>query len=189
MDSNKILLVGLGNPGSKYQKNRHNAGFLFLDFFKEEYFLNEKWKEKYHGLTITTYFQLENLNIPLILLKPQTYMNLSGNSVKDCIDKEKISIRNIVVIHDEIELPFGEVKTKVGGGHRGHNGLRDIIQKCGSDFFRIRIGVGRPNDSMSVADYVLSNFSKEEFEKWENIYQNAKKLLLENIFISSCKFM
>jgi len=178
---NKLLLVGLGNPGNKYQYTRHNAGFIFLDKFKEEFFPHTYWKEEYNGLFISSLIEIENLKIECFLLKPQTYMNLSGNSVCLCIKKENLTLDKVIVLHDEIELPFGEIRWKEGGGHRGHNGLRDIIQKCGNGFYRIRIGVGRPMNSESVADYLLSNFNKIEFNSFDNIYFQIRKLLLEKI--------
>ena len=177
----KILIVGLGNPGKKYQYTRHNAGFIMLDSFKEEFFSTETWKEKYQGHYLSSSLSIEQGKITTILLKPQTFMNLSGNSVCACIKSEHISLDNVIVIHDEIELPFGEIRWKDGGGHRGHNGLRDIIQKCGSEFPRIRIGVGRPQDNSSVADYLLSNFRKEELEQLPCIYQKFKNILIERI--------
>ncbi len=178
---NKLLLVGLGNPGKNYQWTRHNAGFIFLDLLKNEYFPQDQWKEKYKGLYIYSILIKDNIHIPCILLKPQTFMNVSGNSVCECIKKEKIELKNVIVLHDEIELSFSEIRIKEGGGHRGHNGLRDIIQKCGSDFFRIRIGVGRPKENISVADYLLSDFTKEEQKQFSKIYEIIKNLLMEHI--------
>lgn len=184
----KILIVGLGNPGKKYQYTRHNIGFVMLDSFKEEFFSIETWKEKYQGLYISSSLSIEQEKIKVVVLKPQTFMNLSGNSVCACIKSENISIDNVIVLHDELELPFGEVRWKEGGGHRGHNGLRDIIQKCGSEFSRIRIGVGRPKDNTSVADYLLSNFYKEELEQLPDIFQKVKNILIEKIpFLISTK--
>ncbi len=179
----KILIAGLGNPGEKYLYTRHNAGFLFLDRFQEEYFPTSKWKHQYSGYFIRKELQIEeNIKFEVLLLKPQTFMNLSGNSLQDCIKEENLSIKNVLVIHDEIELPFGEVRFKEGGGHLGHNGLRDIIQKCGGDFYRIRIGVGRPENSISVSEYLLSNFLQSELQNWDLVYAKGKELLFENFF-------
>ncbi|GIX41940.1 MAG: peptidyl-tRNA hydrolase [Leptospiraceae bacterium] len=178
---NKVLIVGLGNPGKKYLYTRHNAGFIFLDRFKDEFFYQEVWSEKYKGLFLSSILKVQNISIRCILLKPLTYMNLSGNSVCPCIKKENIPLEHIIVLHDEIELPFGEIRWKEGGGHRGHNGLRDIIQKCGNHFNRIRIGVGRPKEPISVADYLLSNFTKDEMNQFDTIYFNIKNLLLTKI--------
>lgn len=178
----KVLIVGLGNPGQKYIFTRHNAGFMFLDFFKKEFFNSVEWKSSYSGHFISKEFIFEHLHFKVLLLKPQTFMNLSGSSIQKCLQKEHLSIKNVVVVHDEIELSFGEIRFKEGGGHRGHNGLRDIIQKCGSDFCRIRIGVGRPQDSRTVSDYLLSNFLEKELQSWDCLYSKAKGLLFEKFF-------
>ncbi len=175
---NSFLIVGLGNPGKKYEFTRHNAGFLIIDQLQKEFFPDLNWKEKYKGLCIETYWIINNKKIQCFLLKPQTFMNLSGVSVCECIQKEKIHIKNTIVIHDEIELPSGVVKLKEGGGHRGHNGLRNIIERCGNDFVRIRIGVGRPISSITVADYLLSEFTPSEKQKLPKIYEEVKKILI-----------
>ncbi len=181
--NNKVLIVGLGNPGSKYEFTRHNAGFIFLEYFKNEFFNYESWKNKYNGLFISSTFNTDGLQFPCFLLKPQTFMNLSGNSVCICIQKEHIALENVIVLHDDIEIPFKDVRWKTGGGHKGHNGLRDIIQKCGANFSRIRIGVGRPtNPQISVADYLLSNFTKTEIEQFEEIYKTVKSMI-QNHFV------
>lgn len=181
--NNKILIAGLGNPGNKYEFTRHNAGFIFLEYFKNEFFFHESWKSKYNGLFISSTLNIDGLHFPCLLLKPQTFMNLSGNSVCNCIQKENISIENVIVLHDDIEIPFKDVRWKNGGGHKGHNGLRDIIQKCGANFARIRIGVGRPtNPQTSVADYLLSNFIKSEQEQFQEIY-NIIKSMIQNHFL------
>lgn len=174
----------MGNPGQKYLKTRHNAGFIFLDNFKEEYCKKETWKDQYLGLFINTSVEIYNQTYSLLLLKPQTFMNLSGNSVQQCIEKENLSLKNTIVFHDDIELPFGEIKWKEGGGHRGHNGLRDIIQKCGNDFYRLRIGIGKP-DSIPVSEYVLSAFTDREWEEWNALYSRGKEILFRNFFDKS----
>ncbi len=175
----KILIVGLGNPGKKYELTRHNAGFIFLDFFKNEFFSHEIWKTKYNGEFISSVVNIDGIQITTLLLKPQTFMNLSGNSVCSCIQKESIPLENVIILHDDIEIPFKEIRWKMGGGHKGHNGLRDIIQKCGANFCRIRIGVGRPtNSQQSVAEYLLSNFNKSEQEQFLEIYNTIKDMIL-----------
>ncbi|MCS7204898.1 MAG: aminoacyl-tRNA hydrolase [Leptospiraceae bacterium] len=182
---NQFLIVGLGNPGIQYKLTRHNAGFIFLDMWINELFPHAVWKEKYLG----HYFEANLHEAQIQFLKPQTYMNLSGNAVCKCIKEENLPLDRVLVLHDEIELPFREVRWKEGGGHRGHNGLRDIIQKCGDKFNRIRIGVGRPHDpSISVADYLLSPFTTDEQKDFPIIYQKVKELLekfIKKISISS----
>lgn len=134
------LLVGLGNPGPKYENTRHNFGFLLADAFKTR-----------------------PLSRDVIVLKPDTFMNLSGGPVQKALSFYKISPKNLIVAHDDIDLALGDVRIKNGGGHGGHNGLRDIIRLIGGDFIRLRLGVGRPIIKGMEADYVLSPFSKEEW--------------------------
>ncbi|MCK5829262.1 MAG: aminoacyl-tRNA hydrolase [Methylococcales bacterium] len=156
------LIVGLGNPGRQYEKNRHNAGFLFLDGLAEV--CGQVWSNevKFHGHVVNCIFCRDKV----VLLKPQTFMNKSGLSVATVSRFYKIKTEEILVVHDELDLDVGVVKLKKGGGHAGHNGLRDIIAHLGGrDFYRIRIGVGRSLDGRSVADYVLSNPAREENEQ------------------------
>lgn len=154
------LVVGLGNPEKKYARNRHNVGFMVVDLIRERIGAPE-WREKWKGVfTKGAGFEDE-----LTLLKPMTYMNLSGESVQPATAFLKISAENVVVVHDEIDLPFADVRLKSGGGHAGHNGLRSIIERLGTpDFFRVRVGVGRPppGDRRDVADWVLSDFDAIE---------------------------
>ena len=146
------LVVGLGNPGNKYEFNRHNIGWLALD--QLSFYDDLDWKEKFKGL----YAKKGNC----YFLKPMTYMNLSGESVQPCADFFKITVENILVVHDELDLPFGTMAFKKGGGLAGHNGLKSISQLLGSrDFMRLRLGIGRPAHG-DVASYVLSNFSSDE---------------------------
>jgi PTH1 family peptidyl-tRNA hydrolase len=145
------LVVGLGNPEKKYAKNRHNVGFMCVDLLASDW--REKWKGFYAKAGDVTF------------LKPMTFMNLSGESVQPAAAFSKTAPSEILVVHDELDLPFGDVRLKVGGGHAGHNGLRSIIECLGSpDFVRLRIGIGRPPPGFrgEVADYVLSNFDPVE---------------------------
>ena len=153
----RALIVGLGNPGSKYAKNRHNVGFMVLDRLASALGTTvSRSKFKGHYATAT----VEGRSVAL--LKPMTFMNLSGQSVVPARTFFNVTDANIIVVHDEIDLPFGTVKIKVGGGHAGHNGLRSIIAQLGGrDFIRVRVGVDRPVHG-AVADFVLSDFSKEE---------------------------
>ena len=162
------LLVGLGNPGLQYKRTRHNAGFLFLERLHRElnatpWQINKQFKAEvaeasYHGEK-------------LLLMKPQTFMNLSGDAVGRVLSFYKLEPKQMLVVHDEIDLALGVVKLKKDGGHAGHNGLRDIIAKIGSaDFYRLRLGVGRPVHG-AVADYVLSAYSSEEELVRERIFE------------------
>lgn len=148
----KLLVVGLMNPGDKYRYTRHNAGAMGLD---------ELWPAAAYQSVKSLEADVAEVTedgVGLILLKPQTFMNLSGRAVVKAMKKFRIEPKQLVVLHDEVELPVGAVKHKAGGGHKGHNGLRSIMAECGSaDFHRIRIGVGRPNDDRhGIADYLLS---------------------------------
>lgn len=155
------LIVGLGNPGRQYEKTRHNAGFLFLDSLADD--LGCAWvnESKFQGLVC----QGKVANSPVILLKPDTFMNRSGQSVGKLARYYKFQPEEILVVHDELDFNPGIVKLKKDGGHAGHNGLRDIIAHLNSNqFYRLRIGIGRPAVGKVVADFVLSNPSKNEFE-------------------------
>jgi peptidyl-tRNA hydrolase, PTH1 family len=149
------LVVGLGNPGPKYEGTRHNVGFRVVER------LAARWKappakEKFQGLFTRGAFAGEEH----VLLEPMTYMNLSGESVRKAMDFFKVPVANVLVVHDEMDLPFGDTRVKVGGGLAGHNGLRSIAQHCTPEFVRIRVGVGRPPGA--GADWVLGGFSKAE---------------------------
>jgi PTH1 family peptidyl-tRNA hydrolase len=170
------LIVGLGNPGQQYEKNRHNAGFLFLDslFFK----FGSSWIKdvKFHGLVTNIQINTDKV----ILLKPETFMNRSGQAVGAVMRYYKILPEEVLVVHDELDFNVGVVKLKKGGGHAGHNGLKDIIAHLDSkDFYRLRIGIGRPVVGKSVADYVLSNPSKKELELIESTFDLSMKFLPE----------
>lgn len=148
-------IIGLGNPGPKHYYQRHNIGFRVLDMLADM-----------HGATWHTKGESEQASIiingqKLLLIKPQTFMNTSGRVIPSLI-KQGIKAENIVVVHDELEVPFGMVKYKFGGSHKGHNGLRSIIGVCGADFGRIRCGIGRPQTADEVPVYVLHNFSESE---------------------------
>lgn len=157
------LIVGLGNPGPKYQLNRHNIGFLCLDYWLESLGNSSpRWKKDHSSENLT--FDLEGEKV--CIAKPQTFMNLSGQAVQSLMTFYKIPIQKLIVIHDEIDQPFGAMKVHKNRGHAGHNGIRNISQLLGSaDYGRLRLGVGRPpTPEMGVADYVLQNFSKEELQ-------------------------
>jgi PTH1 family peptidyl-tRNA hydrolase len=150
------LIVGLGNPGQQYEKTRHNAGFLFLDGLAVGRGAAWSLEKRFQGM-VAHIVQGGN---KIWLLKPQTFMNRSGQSVRKIADFYKISSEEILVVHDELDFEPGIIKLKKAGGHNGHNGLRDIIAYLGvSDFWRLRIGIGRSAGRQTVADYVLSNLS------------------------------
>jgi len=153
------LVVGLGNPGSRYQWTRHNAGFMVLDRLSHLAGIPVT-KKGSSGLTGEGFW----FGHRLILLKPQTFMNLSGRSVAEMARFYKISSEEIIVVHDDLDIPFGQVRLKKGGGHGGHNGLRSIFSDIGTgDFLRLRIGIGRPARG-DVVDYVLHPFSANEMQ-------------------------
>lgn len=155
------LIVGLGNPGRQYEKTRHNAGFLFLDRLVSESNCDWVKESRFDGL-------LAEINVAggkVMLLKPDTFMNRSGQAVGKVARYYKIAPEAILVIHDELDFDVGVVRLKKDGGHGGHNGLRDIMAHLGSkEFYRLRIGVGRPPAGKAVADFVLSDPSKNEWD-------------------------
>ena len=155
-----FLLVGLGNPGPQYSLNRHNIGFMILDTIARTYnFPN--FKQKFSSLISEGTIQGKRF----ILCKPMTFMNLSGKAVQAVAQFYKIPADNIYVFHDELDAAPGRVKIKKGGGAGGHNGLRSIDQHLGSDYWRVRLGIGHPGFKNAVSGYVLSNFEKED-EEW-----------------------
>lgn len=153
------LIVGLGNPGKEYAGTRHNAGFQWVDRLAGILNITLKPEIRFHGL----YAHVNQKNSDLWLLEPQTYMNASGRSVVALCQFYKIQTDEMIVIHDELDLPPGSAKLKKGGGLGGHNGLKDIAAKLGTqDFWRLRIGVGHPGDRDAVVGYVLHPPRKEE---------------------------
>lgn len=168
------ILAFLGNPGTKYSRTRHNIGFMAGEYFaavnnikiNKKVFLSETGTGKIDGTDI-------------LLLFPQTYMNESGKAVKKALDYYSESPSSLIVLHDELELRFGEVRTKFSGGHKGHNGIRSIIAETGSpDFHRIRLGIGRPeNAHMTVSDHVLSKFTVEEMDAVEKMMPEVVKII------------
>ncbi len=151
------LLIGLGNPGREYQANRHNIGFMVVDKIAEDYRFSP-WKKAKNGLVC----EGNVAGKKLMLLKPQTYMNLSGESAGQVARFYKIPLENIIALHDELDLPLGKLRVKKGGGNGGHNGLKSLDAHLGKDYTRVRIGIDHPGDKDRVADYVLSDFAKTE---------------------------
>ena len=168
------LIVGLGNPGPKYSETRHNAGFWFVEDLASQYrarFLPEK---KFHG-------EVARINVDgsnIWLLKPETYMNRSGLAVVSLASFYKIVPENILVAHDEIDLKAGTARLKSGGGHGGHNGLRDIISHLGTkDFQRLRIGVDHPGSKDMVVDYVLKRPDAKDRQAIEESINDALRVM------------
>ena len=155
-----LLVVGLGNPGKGYAKNRHNIGFMAVDALVRRHNFSP-WRKKFQGEICEGVLNGEKV----LALKPETYMNLSGQSVVEAARFYKVAVKDIVVLHDELDLEPGKVRTKVGGGHAGHNGLRSITQHMGADFRRVRLGIGHPGDKEKVHGHVLSDFAKAD-EAW-----------------------
>ncbi len=151
------LLVGLGNPGLEYTENRHNVGFMCLDEIRKSYGFPPE-KQKFSGFLTEGIIEEEKV----YLFKPLTYMNRSGQAVAEAARFFKIPPEQVIVFHDDLDLVPGKVQMKHGGGHGGHNGLRDLDAHMGNQYWRVRIGIGRPLHKGAVTSYVLSNFSKEE---------------------------
>jgi PTH1 family peptidyl-tRNA hydrolase len=170
------IIVGLGNPGAQYVQTRHNAGFLTIDALADELRANY-WKSEAGAETAKVKFQEEEI----LLVRPLTFMNRSGSSVKQLVDKYKIDpTKDLIVIADELDLPEGETRVKVGGGHAGHNGHRSIIEKLGTrDYKRIRVGIGRPPGKMDAADYVLQPLRAQAFEELQVTARHAADITLK----------
>ncbi|MFA7060698.1 MAG: aminoacyl-tRNA hydrolase [Pedobacter sp.] len=169
---NTFVIVGLGNPGPRYQWTRHNAGFLFLDRLAhlENISINRK---TFSGLA----GEWNHDGNRLILLKPQTFMNLSGQAVMQALQFYKLPASQMIVAHDELDLPSGTVRLKQGGGHGGHNGLRSIMEQLGKgDFIRLRIGIGRPPHGDTV-NYVLGNIPPDQMEVLPRVLDGGLEML------------
>jgi len=148
------LFVGLGNPGSEYENTRHNIGFKVIDKLVDDFAARDISKTSFHGKL----YRSANT----LFLKPTTFMNLSGKSLIAVKHFFKIELEDIIVIHDDIDLPFGAVRFKKGGGHGGHNGLKSLDAMVGKEYLRVRIGVGKPEHKSQVAAYVLHDFNEDE---------------------------
>ncbi|HET7289863.1 MAG TPA: aminoacyl-tRNA hydrolase [Thermodesulfobacteriota bacterium] len=172
-----ILVVGLGNPGSEYASTKHNLGYLAVDEIGKRAGI-DLTRKKFHGLYGEGTFRRDKL----ILLKPETYMNRSGESVSNAVNFYHIPPENIIVVHDELDLPAGTVRIKPGGGSAGHKGVASIIERLGNgDFARIRIGIGKPKQKSGTVSHVLSKFSKEENEIVNESVLKAADAVLEVI--------
>jgi peptidyl-tRNA hydrolase, PTH1 family len=168
------LVVGLGNPGPNYQHNRHNIGQQVLDAMALKQSL--RFKSHKTGSLVAEFGQA---NQKLILAKSQGFMNLSGAPVEKLLQFYSLDASRLIVIHDELDIEFGELRKKFDGGHAGHNGLRDISARCGTGYHRIRFGIGRPNGQMAVSDFVLQNFSSTEVSEVPVLIELAIDQVLE----------
>jgi len=152
-----LLIVGLGNPGSKYENNRHNVGFMAVDAIAHRHSF-APWSKKFQGLVVDGRLGDEKV----LLLKPQTFMNLSGQSVGEAMRFHKLTVKDVVVLYDELDLAPGKVRVKTGGGAGGHNGIRSMDAHCGKDYRRVRIGIGHPGIKEMVTHHVLGDFAKAD---------------------------
>ncbi|HSG32797.1 MAG TPA: aminoacyl-tRNA hydrolase [Thermodesulfobacteriota bacterium] len=172
-----FLIAGLGNPGREYENTRHNVGFLGVDRIAQDI-----------GVSVTkkgfqSFYELGHFgNQKVLLIKPQTYMNNSGNAIREAKEYYKIDTENLIIIHDEMDIPLGRIKIKNGGGSAGHNGIKSIIANIGSQNFpRVRIGVGKPYDRDKVIKHVLSNFNKEESKQLFEVLDSVRDSVYEII--------
>jgi peptidyl-tRNA hydrolase, PTH1 family len=152
-----LLFVGLGNPGTRYAGNRHNVGFMAVDAIARRHGIGP-WRRRFQGVSAEGPIDGQRV----LLLRPDTFMNESGRAVAEAVRFYKLSPRQVVVFHDEIDLPPAKIRVKIGGTDAGHNGLRSITDHIGSDYGRVRIGVGHPGDRELVHPYVLNDFAKSE---------------------------
>src|SRR5688572_11136864 len=169
------LLIGLGNPGREYKDTRHNIGFMLVDLLAER--LNARgMKVQSKAIVISALYEERKI----ILAKPQTYMNLSGQSVQGLLHFYKIPFENLLVAHDDLDIPFGTIRIRPTGGPGGQRGMADTIEQLGTkDFPRLRLGIGRPPGRMQAKDYVLQNFSKEDAKLLPEILSRASDAALE----------
>lgn len=170
-----FLLIGLGNPGREYKDNRHNIGFMLIDHLTVR--LNARgMKLRSKAIVISALYEERKI----ILAKPQTYMNLSGQSVQGLLHFYKIPFENLLVAHDDLDLPFGTIRVRPGGGPGGQRGMASTIEKLGTkDFPRLRLGIGRPPGRMDAKDYVLQNFSKEDLNLLPEVLDRAADAAFE----------
>ena len=163
------LVLGLGNPGRRYERTRHNAGFLVVDRIAERHRVAVERRQL--GAVVESVRFGEH---PVVLAKPQSFMNLSGQPAVSLRGWYKVTNDDVVVVHDDVDLPFGDLRVKKGGGHGGHNGLRDIDEKLGSAaYVRVRVGVGRPPPGRDTADWVLAPFAPEEEAELPALFDRA----------------
>lgn len=178
LNNDSWLVVGLGNPGPNYQSNRHNIGQIVLDVLAKRLGANFKSSRQQ---ALCAEARIAPGKPKVILAKPTSFMNLSGSPISLLAKFYSIPMDRIIVVHDEIDIPFGDIRLKFSGGHAGHNGLRDIIAKLGNEFHRIRFGVGRPPGSQEVASFVLENFNSVERKELDVLCEIAADRVIELI--------
>lgn len=166
-----IVIVGLGNPGKNYDKTVHNMGYMAIDHFANKHNLQFS-KNKCYGKVAEGFVSGEKV----ILLKPETFMNLSGKSVEEVVRMHKLDLHNLIVISDDIDLPFGDIRVRAKGSAGTHNGLRDIVSKVGEVFPRVRMGVGRPEFG-DLASFVLSKFPEEKLKALDDKFDKVCRIL------------
>lgn len=177
-----VLIVGLGNPGKKYDKTRHNVGFACLDAFAKSQEFGE-WTSKKDLKSIVASRSLGQTRV--ILCKPQTYMNHSGEAAKLMASFYKISIENTIAVHDELDIPFGQIRMRQGGSSAGHNGVKSLIATLGEGFGRIRVGIkSKAQGKIEDSDFVLAKFDKEELGEMPALTREVNSILTEYIFSS-----
>jgi peptidyl-tRNA hydrolase, PTH1 family len=169
MTSETFLLIGLGNPGREYRDNRHNFGFMLIDRLTVR--LNARGMRLQSKAIVTSAVYEDH---KLLLAKPQTYMNLSGQSIQGLAHFYKLPLEQLIVAHDDLDIPFGVIRMRPGGGPGGQKGVASAIERLGTkDFARLRLGIGRPPGRMEAADYVLQNFSREEMKTVSDVLDRA----------------
>jgi PTH1 family peptidyl-tRNA hydrolase len=151
------MIAGLGNPDSKYERTLHNAGFWFVDALVRKFGGEFRYEKKFDSEIC----KIKLFGDEVWLVKPQSFMNLSGGPIRGMLDYYRLNAGQLLVAHDEIDLPPGTVRLKLGGGHGGHNGMRNVLQHCGPDFMRLRLGVGHPGEKSGVSNYVLKKGSAD----------------------------
>ena len=171
--TNLSIIAGLGNPEDRYERTLHNAGFWFVDAVARKYGGDFRYEKRFDADCCKV--SIEGSEIWLV--KPQSYMNQSGSPIRSVLDYYRLKVTDMLVAHDEIDLPPGTVRLKEGGGHGGHNGLRDIIRHCGANFMRLRLGVGHPGDKDQVTGYVLKRGSADVERAVEDNVDDAIRVL------------
>lgn len=177
-----LVIVGLGNIGKEYDSTRHNIGFECIDALHDSHSEFTSWQVKKNLFCNFSSGTFSDTKV--ILIKPTTFMNDSGRAIQEVLNFYKLSTKQLVVVHDELDIPFGQIRTRYGGGHAGHNGIKSIIQYIGDDFSRVRIGIDgadKPSQQDS-SDYVLSKFNKTEQEQLTKLIRETQSILIEYIY-------
>jgi PTH1 family peptidyl-tRNA hydrolase len=170
------LVIGLGNPGPEYARTRHNAGFMVVDLLADTLGASY-WKDEAGAKSAKVRFG----DVEIVLAKPQAFMNVSGKAVKRLVEAYGVALDEVVVVHDDLDLPEGDVRAKRAGGHGGHNGLRSLHDSVGDAYLRVRVGIGRPPGRMDPADYVLEPLRGEKLERLEESVPTAAQVALDII--------